>query len=84
MTEKRQGLTSGVRLRGMTVKTELTVTLSDDLKWNGGINETIKKANKRLYFSVLLKTAGMSCEDIVTFYCTVIRRYQNLLTHIPP
>ena len=59
MTEKRRGLTSGVRLREMTVKTELTVTLSDDLKWNGGINETIKKANKRLYFSVLLKTAGM-------------------------
>ena len=59
MTEKRQGLTSGVRLREMTVKTELTVTLSDDLKWNGGINETIKKANKRLYFSVLLKTAGL-------------------------
>ena len=84
MTEKRQGLTSGVRLREMTVKTELTITLSADLKWNGGINETIKKANKRLYFSVLLKTAGMSCKDIVTFYCTVIRRYQNLLTHIPP
>ena len=44
MTEKRQGLTSGVRLREMTVKTELTVTLSDDLKWNGGIkNETSAK-----------------------------------------
>ena len=75
MTEKRQGLTSGVRLREMSGETGLTVTMSNDLKWNGGINETIKKANKRLYFSVLLKTAGMSCEDIVNFYCTVIRRY---------
>ena len=68
MTEKRQVLTSGVRLREMTVKTELTVTFSDDLKWNCGINETIKKANKRLYFSVLLKTASMSCKDIRTIY----------------
>ena len=75
MTEKRQGLTSGVRLREMSGETGLTVTMSNDLKWNGGINETIKKANKRFYFSVLLKTAGMSCKDIVNFCCTVIRRY---------
>ena len=28
----------------------LSITLSSDLKWNVYINETIKEANKRLYF----------------------------------
>ena len=38
-----------------------SITLSSDLKWNVYINETIKEANKRLYFLVLLKRAGVSC-----------------------
>ena len=33
----------------------------------------IKKANKRLYFLVLLKRAGVNPRDIINFYCTVIR-----------
>ena len=33
----------------------------------------IKKANKRLYFIVLLKRANVPLSDIVNFYCTVIR-----------
>ena len=51
----------------------LGITLSNDLKWNIHVNETIKKANRRLYFLVLLKRSGVSCKDIVNFYCTVIR-----------
>ena len=51
----------------------LGITLSNDLKWNFHVNETIKKANKRLYFLVLLRRAGVSCNDIINFYCTVIR-----------
>ena len=39
----------------------LSITLSSDLKWNVYINEAIKEANKRLYFLVLLKRAGVSC-----------------------
>ena len=39
----------------------LSITLSSNLKWNVYINETIKEANKRLYFLVLLKRAGVSC-----------------------
>ena len=39
----------------------LSITLSSDLKWIVYINETIKEANKRLYFLVLLKRAGVSC-----------------------
>ena len=33
----------------------LGVTISSDLKWNDHISECIRKANKRLYFIVLLK-----------------------------
>ena len=51
----------------------LGVTISSDLKWNEHISECIKKANKRLYFIVLLKRANVPLSDIVHFYCTVIR-----------
>ena len=47
----------------------LGVMLSSDLKWNG----SIKKANKRLYFLVCLKRAGLGCAVVIRFYCTVIR-----------
>ena len=51
----------------------LGVTISSNLKWNDHITECIKKANKRLYFIVLLKRANVPAYDIVTFYCTAIR-----------
>ena len=51
----------------------LGVTISNDLKWNNHVNESIKKANKRLYFLILLKRAGVSHRDIIRFYSTVIR-----------
>ena len=47
--------------------------LSSDLKWNNHIVDCIKKANKRLYFIVLLKRARVPLNDIVNFYCTTIR-----------
>ena len=56
----------------------LSITLSNDIKWNVYINETIKKAKKRLYFSV-------SCKDIVNFYCavitTVLTNYRSPIFH---
>ena len=51
----------------------LGLTISSNLKWTDHINEVIKKANKRLYFIILLKRAKVSPKDIVNFYCTVIR-----------
>lgn len=51
----------------------LGVTLSNDLTWNDYVSEAIKKANKRLYFLVLLRRAGVDPRDIINFYCTVIR-----------
>ena len=36
------------------------------------IIKSIRKANKRLHFLVLLKRAGVSHQDIIQFYCAVI------------
>ena len=50
----------------------LGVTRSSDLKWNNHIVDCIKKANKHLYFIVLLIRAHVPFNDIVNFYCTTI------------
>ena len=50
----------------------LGVTISDNLKWNDHVLECIKKANKRLFFIVLLRRANVPTKDILDFYfCTV-------------
>lgn len=51
----------------------LGVTVSNNLLWNYHINDVIRKANKRLYFIVLLKRARLPEDDIILFYCTCIR-----------
>ena len=61
---------SEVVKKGDTGKAQHTV--SSNLKWTDHINEVIK-ANKRLYFIILLKRAKVSPKDIANFYCTVIR-----------
>lgn len=60
----------------------LGVTISKDLKWNGHVDESIRKANKRLHFLVLLKRAGVSHQDIMQFYCAVIRSVLEYRTPI--
>ena len=56
----------------------LDVTISSDLKWNNHIVDCIKKANKRLYFIVLLKRARVPLYDIVNFYYKTIRPVLSL------
>ena len=51
----------------------LGLVMSSTLQCNDNIRESIKKANKRLHFLVLLKRAGVEVEDVLKFYCTVIR-----------
>ena len=50
----------------------VVVVCNTDLR-DFDISECIKKANKPLYFIVLLKRANVPLSDIVNFYCTVIR-----------
>ena len=47
--------------------------ITSDLSWNEHINETVKKASKRLYFLVQLKRAKLPRTDLVLFYATCIR-----------
>ena len=49
------------------------LTISDDLSWNLHVSDIIRKANKRMYFLILLRRAGIPSSDIICFYCTCIR-----------
>ncbi len=51
----------------------LGITISNSLQWFNHVNEVVKKANKRLYFLILLKRANVPVHDIFSFYCTCIR-----------
>ena len=51
----------------------LGLTISNNLTLNTHIGEIITKANKRMYFLVLLRKAGVPSSDIVNFYCTCVR-----------
>ena len=51
----------------------LGLNLSNDLQWNVHIGQIIRKANKRMYFLILLKRSGVPTADIRNFFCTCIR-----------
>ena len=51
----------------------LGLTISNNLTWNTHIGEILTKANKRMYFLVLLRKTGVPSSDIVNFYCTCVR-----------
>ena len=58
--------------------------IRQDLKWNDHIDNITAKAAKRLYLLRELKRAGVSCNDLVLFYCSVIRsvlEYACMLFH---
>ena len=59
----------------------LGVIITSDLSWNELVNETVKKASKRLYFLVQLKRAKLPCRDLVLFYATCIR---SILVYAAP
>ena len=58
----------------------LGVTVSNNLLWNNHINVVIRKANKHLYFIVLLKQARLPDEDIILFYCRLPVSNRSLST----
>ena len=57
----------------------LGVTLSSDLTWNDHVNEAIRKANKRLYFLVLLKRAVIINRELLsTFIALLVYLFSNI------
>ncbi len=59
----------------------LGAKLTNNLRWNEHINDTLKKAWKRLFFLIQLKRAKVSSKDLVLFYITCIR---SVLTYAIP
>ena len=55
----------------------LGLTIQNDLKWNVHIDQTIKKARKRLFFLSQLKRAGISKSDLLTVYKSLINPVLN-------
>ena len=51
----------------------LGLNILNNLLWNDHISDVIKKANKRIYFLILLKRARVPPNDILNFYCTCVR-----------
>ena len=51
----------------------LGVTITNTLQWNCHVLDVIQKANKRIYFLILLKRANVPAHDIICFYLTCIR-----------
>ena len=51
----------------------LSLNISNNFLWNDHISDMIKKANKRIYFLILLKRARVPSNDILNFYCTCVR-----------
>lgn len=51
----------------------LGITFNSKLTWNPHIEDTVKKASKRLFFLIQLKRSKVSTTDLVLFYMTCIR-----------
>ena len=45
----------------------------ENLRWNCHVEKIITKGNKRMFFIIQLKRAGIPVDDIVPFYCTCFR-----------
>ena len=63
----------GVEFEMVSSAKVLGVVISSDLKWSAHIDSITTKAAKRLYLLRQLKRAGIANNDLVRFYCSVIR-----------
>ena len=63
----------GVGLERVSSAKVLGVTISNNLKWTDHVEITNTKAATCLYPLRQLKRAGLICDDLVKFYCCVVR-----------
>ena len=63
----------GVQFERVSSAKVLGVTISNDLKWNDHVDTITSKAARRLYLLSQLKRAGISPDDLLAFYYSVIR-----------
>ena len=57
----------------VTVFKLLGLTIDNNLKWNSHVNSICAKASSRIYFLKQLKRSGVSADDLLYFYSTVVR-----------
>ena len=51
----------------------LGVWLSDDLKWDYHVDKLVSKGSQRIYYLKQLKKSGLSMDDLLCFYCSIVR-----------
>ena len=51
----------------------LGIWIDDDMRWKTNTEYIVKKGGKRLYLLKILKSYGAPKNDLLAFYCTVIR-----------
>ena len=64
---------SGVPIERVVTFKVLGVHVASDLKWTPHIEAMSAKVASRLYFLKQLRRAGAGLDDLLMFYCTVIR-----------
>ena len=47
--------------------------MASNLRWDEHVQSISSKANSRLYYLKRLKRAGLSTDELLSFYCTIIR-----------
>lgn len=63
----------GIDIEHVSTFKLLGVHISNDMSWNEHVDQITKKANKRIFYLRHLKRAGLSTEDLIMYYQTVIR-----------
>ena len=66
-------LLNGAPVKRVSTFKLLGVHVASDLKWTNHIEATKRKVVPRLYFLKQLTRAGAGLNDLLSFYCTVIR-----------
>ena len=66
-------VSDGLGFEQVSTANILGVTFRQDLVLNDDIDNVTAKAAKRLYLLRELRRAGVSCNELVLFYCSAIR-----------
>ena len=66
-------ISHGLEFEQVSTAKILGVTFTHDFKWNDHIDNISAKAAKHLYLLRELRRAGVSCNDLVLFYCSAIK-----------
>ena len=64
---------NGVEIERVKKTKLLGVMITDDPKWDLHVEYIHKKASKRLYFLRRLKRSGLSCDELIVLYVSMIR-----------